>query len=64
MGFNLNSMIMKKILLVLFVVSFAFISCTDNTEEHEELVNAIHATEKGDAEAPGTGGGEDDNSED
>lgn len=55
---------MKKILLAIFVVSFAFISCTDNTEEHEELVNAIHATEKGDAEAPGTGGGEDDNSED
>ncbi len=37
---------MKKILLAIFVVSFAFISCTDNTEEHEELVNAIHATDK------------------
>lgn len=55
---------MKKILLAIFVVSFAFISCTDNTEEHEEFINAVQATEKGNAEAPGTGGIEDDNSED
>jgi len=57
-------MIMKKILLAVFVVSFAFISCTDNTEEYEELIKATQATEKGNVEAPGTGGGEDDNSED
>lgn len=25
---------MKKILLLLFVVSFAFVSCTDNTDEN------------------------------
>ncbi|WP_435263390.1 hypothetical protein [Tenacibaculum sp. nBUS_03] len=48
MGFNLNSMIMKKILLAVFVVSLAFVSCTDNTEEHEELLNSIQSIDKED----------------
>lgn len=61
MGFNLNSMIMKKILLAVFVVSLAFVSCTDNTEEHEELVNAIHASDKDGSTTPDGQNDDDDN---
>ncbi|WP_422092128.1 hypothetical protein [Tenacibaculum ovolyticum] len=53
---------MKKILLAVFVVSFAFISCTDNTEEHEELIKATQSIDKGNSTTP-DGPDDDDNNE-
>ena len=31
---------MKKLLLLLFVISLAFVSCTDTSSENEELLKA------------------------
>ena len=57
---------MKKLLLLLFVVSLAFISCTDNTEEYEELLKEERqSVEKGgnttiDGDSGDTGSNEED----
>lgn len=52
---------MKKILLAIFVVSFAFISCTDNTEEYEELIKATQSIDKGKNVTTDHGSDDDDN---
>ncbi|CAM1370574.1 exported hypothetical protein [Tenacibaculum litopenaei] len=47
---------MKKLVLLLFAVSLVFISCTDNTAEHEALLEAKQAIDKGGDINPGGGG--------
>ncbi|WP_435263049.1 hypothetical protein [Tenacibaculum sp. nBUS_03] len=47
---------MKKLLLLLFVCSLAFVSCTDNTEEYEQQYQT-QATEKDAETTPNSDGG-------
>ncbi|CAL2094566.1 hypothetical protein [Tenacibaculum sp. 190524A02b] len=54
---------MKKIILLVFVLSLAFVSCTDNTTEHEELSNKIQNIDKGGDTHIGGDGGDDDNND-
>lgn len=45
---------MKKLLLLVFVVSLAFVSCTDNTDENIQQLEA-QAIDKGDDTNPDGG---------
>ncbi|MFL0093584.1 hypothetical protein [Tenacibaculum maritimum] len=55
---------MKKIILLLVLISFAFISCTDNTTEHEEILKfKTHSINKEDSIHPTNGGEEGGNNE-
>ena len=48
---------MKKVLLLLFVFSLAFVSCTDNTTENEELLEAnTQSIDKGGSDIKDGGG--------
>ncbi|CAL2108629.1 conserved hypothetical protein [Tenacibaculum sp. 190524A02b] len=55
---------MKKLIALIFVASLTFVSCTDNTQEHEELSKEISAIEKDQVTAPGSGTDDEDGSED
>ncbi|CAL2074802.1 hypothetical protein [Tenacibaculum sp. 190524A02b] len=54
---------MKKIYVLITVLSLVFTACTDNTTEHEELLK-IQATDKeGSSTSEGESGGNGDNDE-
>lgn len=50
---------MKKVILLLFAIILVFASCTDNTNEHEELIKSIQGIEK-DKSTTDVGDGSDD----
>ena len=50
---------MKKIYVLITVLSLVFTACTDNTTEHEELLK-IHAIDKDDSTTSDSDGSEED----